>query len=87
MGETAVLSHALTQLDWVFVLNDKAVRTCTAAFSLSFKGTLAVVILAKLRGMIPSAVEVLYLLKTKGFHLNERVAAEAPAQTTGEIWR
>ncbi len=85
-GETAVLSHALTRPEWVSIIDDRAARKCAAAFSLPFKGTLAVVILAKMRGIIPSAAEILRTLKIKGFHLNDGVVAEALAQTTGETW-
>ncbi|MCD6289567.1 MAG: DUF3368 domain-containing protein [Anaerolineae bacterium] len=83
-GETAVLSYALSKPGWMAILDDAAARKCARSFGLRFKGTLAVVILAKQRGLIPSATEVLCSLLNTGFHLDENVIREALSRTVGE---
>jgi predicted nucleic acid-binding protein len=85
-GETAVLSYALEESEWTVILDDAAARRCARSFDLPFKGTLAVVILAKQRGLIPSAADVLRALLGSGFHLEEDIIREALSRTVGERW-
>ncbi len=85
-GETAVLSYALSKPGWTAILDDAMARKCARSFGLRFKGTLAVVILAKQRGLIPSAADVLRSLLNTGFYLNEEVIREALSRTVGEKW-
>ncbi|MCR4407233.1 MAG: DUF3368 domain-containing protein [Anaerolineae bacterium] len=56
------------------------------SFGLRFKGTLAVVILAKQRGLIPSATDILRSLLNIGFRLDENAIREALSRTVGEKW-
>ena len=85
-GETAVLSYALEEPGWTAILDDAAARKCGRSFDLPLKGTLAVVILAKQHGLIPSASEVLHSLLRNSFRLDERVIREALSRTVGEKW-
>jgi len=85
-GETAVLSYALEEPGWTVILDDAAARKCARSFGLRLKGTLAVIILAKQRGLIPSAADVLRSLLRTGFHLDERIIREALSRTVGEKW-
>jgi predicted nucleic acid-binding protein len=85
-GETAVLSCAMEESDWTVILDDAAARKCARSFDLPFKGTLAVVILARQRGLIPSAADVLRSLLGSGFHLDEDIIREVLARTVGERW-
>jgi predicted nucleic acid-binding protein len=85
-GETAVLSVALAEPGWIAILDDAAARKCARSFSLPVKGTLAVVLLARQKGLIPSAVEVLRSIRASGFRLDDRVIEEALARTVGERW-
>jgi predicted nucleic acid-binding protein len=85
-GETAVLTLALAESGWTAILDDAAARRCARSFSLPVKGTLAVVILARQRGLIPSATELLQSLKRTGFRLDDRVIEDAFARTVGERW-
>lgn len=85
-GETAVLSYALKEPAWTVVLDDAVARRCARSFGLRLKGTLAVVILAKQRGLIPSATDVLRSLLHIGFRLDENVVREALSRTVGEKW-
>ncbi|MBC8263357.1 MAG: DUF3368 domain-containing protein [Anaerolineales bacterium] len=85
-GETAVLSYALRKPEWTVILDDAAARRCARSFGLRLKGTLAVVILAKQQGLIPSAADVLRSVLNIGFRLDENVVREALSRTVGEKW-
>ena len=85
-GETAVLSFALANPGWTVILDDAAARNCARSFSLSLKGTLAIVILAKQRGLVSSAAGILRSLITSGFRLDERVIRKVLSHTVGETW-
>jgi len=45
-----------------------------------------VALLARRRGLIPSAAELLRMLRNAGFHLDDTIIRHALAQTTGEKW-
>lgn len=85
-GETAVLAWAVTYPGWTAILDDGEARRCARAFSIPVKGTLAVVLLAKQRGLIPSAARVLEQLLEIGFHLDERIIRKALENTVDETW-
>ncbi len=85
-GEAAVLSYALRKAGWTVIVDDAAARKCARSFGLRLKGTLAVVILAKQRGLIPSATDILRSLLNIGFRLDENVLREALFRAVGEKW-
>ena len=85
-GETSVLSLAIAEPTWTVILDDAAARKCARSFSLSVKGTLAIVLLAKQRGLIPSAAQTIQALINVGFRLDDQVIREALAHTVGETW-
>lgn len=85
-GETAVLSLALSEPGWTAILDDGAARRCARSLGVSVKGTLAVVLLAKQRGLIPSASDVLRLLRAAGFRIDDAIIKRALAETVGEDW-
>lgn len=85
-GETAVLSYALEEPGWTAVLDDAAARKCARSFGLPLKGTLGVIILAKQRGLIPSAAEIVRSLLRSGFRLDENIIREALSRAVGETW-
>jgi predicted nucleic acid-binding protein len=85
-GETAVLSYALINPGWTAIIDDLAARKCAKSFSISYKGTLAVVILAKKRGLVESAADVMHTLLSAGLHLDDEVIRAALKQTVGEDW-
>ena len=85
-GETAVLAYALAHPGWTAVLDDRAARKCAQTFSIPLKGTLAVVILARKKGLIPSASAVLRQMQTNGFRLKDDLIQETLRQTVGETW-
>lgn len=85
-GETAVLSYALANPGWVAILDDGAARKCARSFSIPHKGTLALVLLAKQRGLIPSAAETLRALKANGLRLDDGIIRETLRRAVQEEW-
>ena len=85
-GETAVISLGLAQSGQTLILDDGAARRCARSLGLNIKGTLAVVTLAKQRGLIPSAAAVLRLLRSTGFRIDDETIHRALASTVGEVW-
>ncbi len=85
-GETAVLAHALTNPGWTAVLDDNAARNCARSFGVPVKGTLAVVILAKQQGLIPSAADLIRQMQQHEYRIHDAIVQKALAQTVGEQW-
>lgn len=85
-GETAVLAYALVHPGWIAILDDGAARKCAKTFGIPLKGTLAVIILAKKRGLIPSAAKVLHEVQEAGLRLDDGLIRAVLRQTVGEDW-
>jgi predicted nucleic acid-binding protein len=85
-GETAVIACALADPSWTVILDDGAARRCARSFDLRVKGTLAVILMAKQAGLVPSAADVLHRLVASGFRLDDAVIREALSRTVGEDW-
>jgi predicted nucleic acid-binding protein len=85
-GETSVLAYALAHPGYIAILDDGAARKCAKAFGVAMKGTLAVIILAKKRGLIPSAAKVLRAVQEAGLRLDEELIRVVLQQTVGEDW-
>ena len=81
-----MLSFALFEPGCTAIPDDLAARKCARSFDIALKGTLAVVILAKQRGMIPSAAQVLRALQAAGLRLHSRVIRIALEKSVGETW-
>ena len=86
LGETAVLAHALANPGWTAVLDDNAARHCARSFGVPVKGTLAVVILAKQQGLVPSAADLIRHMQQHEYRIHDAIVREALAQTVGEQW-
>lgn len=85
-GETAVLSLAASEPNWTAILDDAAARKCALSFSIGIKGTRAVVILAKRRGLVTSAADLIRALQSVGYRIDNRLVREALSRTVGETW-
>lgn len=83
-GETEVISYCLENPDWIAVLDDGMARRCARAFGASVIGTLAVIILARERGIIEAAAPVLHSLIAYGFRIDEAIVREALRTTIDE---
>jgi predicted nucleic acid-binding protein len=71
---------------WTVILHDAEARRCARAFSIPVKGTLALVVMARQRGIIPSAAEVIRTLVNTGFRLDDQLIRHVLAETVGEVW-
>jgi predicted nucleic acid-binding protein len=85
-GETAVLSLAISERNWVVIFDDAAARKCARSFSVPVKGTLAIVLLAKQQGLIVSAAQVIQALIDVGFRIDNRTIKQVLAHIAGEQW-
>lgn len=84
-GETEVLSLA-KQKKGTAVVDDRAARTACKALDIRVVGTLGVVLRARMRGRIKSAVEILKALQGAGLYLDENLIQTTLQRTTGETW-
>jgi predicted nucleic acid-binding protein len=79
-GESSVLAWALGHHGSEAIMDDLAARRCAATFNIPVRGTLGLVLIAKQRGHITSARQILYHLRQSGMYLSETVLNEALAK-------
>ena len=77
IGETAVISRALSETSAVCLLDDRAARDCARLFGAQVKGTVGVLILAKRAGLIPAVRPAIEALLSSGAMLHETVVRDA----------
>jgi len=85
-GETSVLSYALANPGWTAILDDGAARKCALTFGVDVKGSLAIVILAQRRGLIPQARQILHTMQEVGLRLDERTIRWVLKESLDEDW-
>jgi predicted nucleic acid-binding protein len=76
-GESSVIAWAHAHKGCEAIIDDLAGRRCAAAFNIPVRGTLGLVLIAKQRGHISSARELLHQLRQAGMYLSDRVLNEA----------
>ena len=76
-GESAVLAYALQNPGMVAIIDHGAGRRCAEVLGVPLSGTLGLVLLAKQRGMIPSARQLITTLKQHGMFLSEKTIDQA----------
>jgi predicted nucleic acid-binding protein len=76
-GESSVLAWAHAHPGSEAIIDDLAARRCAAAFNIPVRGTLGLALIAKQRGRIPSARDVLEQLRRGGMYLSDQVMNEA----------
>lgn len=76
-GESAVLAYALQNPGMVAIIDDGSGRRCAEVLGVPLCGTFGLVLLAKRRGVIPSARPVVATLKQHGMFLSERTIDQA----------
>ena len=81
-----MLSYTLANPGWTAILDDGAARKCAVTFGIDVKGSLAVVILAKKRGLIPQAKQVLHTMQEVGLRLDEKTIRHVLKETLNEDW-
>jgi predicted nucleic acid-binding protein len=85
-GETAVLSYALEHRGSTAILDDGAARKCAISFGIAVKGSLAIVILARKRGLIPQAKQLRHTMQEVGLRLNDGIIRQVLEDAVGEEW-
>lgn len=85
-GETSVLSYALVNTGWTAIIDDLAARKCARSYAIPLRGTLAIIILAKKKSLIPSAKEGMLALQSAGLRLDDEVIRIALKRELGEDW-
>lgn len=85
-GETAVLAHAMATPGWVAVLDDAAARKCAQSFSVPLMGTLAIIVQARQRDLIPSAADAVRALQSAGFRIDGQIVRAVLRDTVQEDW-
>ena len=76
-GETAVLSWAHHHRGFEAILDDRAARKCATVEQIPVRGTLGVIVAAKVRGLIPSARTVCESIVQAGLRVQPNVVREA----------
>ena len=84
-GETAVISYALAKPNATVILDDMAARKCAKSLGVRVKGTLGVVVLAKRKGLVPSAATIFRDLLAVGARFDDALARYV-LQQIGERW-
>lgn len=85
-GETAVLAHTMATPGWVAVLDDAAARKCAQSFSVPLIGTLAIIVRARQRRLIPSAADAIRALQSAGFRIDDKIVRTVLRDTVQEDW-
>ena len=83
LGESHVLSWAYKNLGYEAILDDRAAKNAALSLSIPVRGTLGVILLAKLEGRLSEAKPVLNQLVQVGFRVSPEVLAAA-LQLVGE---
>lgn len=76
-GETAVLSWAHEHPDFEAILDDRAARKCAIIQSIPVRGTLGVILAAKVRALIPAAKPVCDEIVRAGLRVDPNLLRDA----------
>jgi uncharacterized protein len=79
-GECAVIAHAVANPGSGVLLDDQAARTVAAALSLPHQGTLALIVLAKTKGLITAARPVVDQFRQQEMYLSDQITNQALSQ-------
>ncbi|AEH45361.1 hypothetical protein Thein_1499 [Thermodesulfatator indicus DSM 15286] len=70
LGETEVLTFAYRNRDFIALLDDRAARKCAKTLDIKTKGTLAILVLARKRKLLPDITTVLDRIEQAGFYVS-----------------
>lgn len=76
-GESAVLAWGYTNPGTEVILDDLAARRCATTLKIPVRGTLGLVLIAKQRGLIPSARPIIDRLRQSGMYLSDRIVNQS----------
>ena len=72
-GEASAIALALEIKDCVLIVDDYKARVIAVGLGIEIKGTIGVIVSAKLKGIIPSIKPVLEKIKNTNFRLSEEI--------------
>lgn len=73
VGETAVISHVLSNQEHIAIIDDSAARRAASSLQLKVIGTLGVIVEAKRRGIINAIAPGLKALKDSGLWVSDEL--------------
>ncbi len=76
-GESAVLAWGYTNPGTEVILDDLAARRCATTLKIPVRGTLGLVLIAKQRGLIPSARPIIDRLRQSGMYLSDPIVNQS----------
>jgi predicted nucleic acid-binding protein len=76
-GESQVIACALQRREFMVAIDDKAAKRCAESFDIRVRGTVALIVEAKRRQLVPEAGSLLLKLKSNGFRMAEPVFSAA----------
>ena len=76
-GESEVIAFAQKQEGFVAAIDDKAAKRCAEASGIRVRGTIALILYAKRKRIIPDAGQVLLKLRANGFRISESLLSDA----------
>jgi predicted nucleic acid-binding protein len=82
-GETSVIAWCQLHREYEAVVDDATGRRCAGVFGVKLRGTLAILALAKKRGLIPLCRPIFEKFETEGFFIAPDLV-EKVAQSVGE---
>ena len=85
-GETAVLSYAFDNPPYMAIVDDGTARRCAHTLAIPLAGTLAIILAARQKELIPAATPVLQALLSHGFRIDETILRRVLWETVGESW-
>lgn len=74
-----MIAWALSNRGTIAIIDDLAARRCASALSVPVRGTLGLVLVARRRGVISSARQMIGQLRDVGMYLSDAVADRALA--------
>lgn len=69
-GESEVISYAVTHPGYEVILDDLEARKCADTYNIPLRGTVGIILSAKLNKLIPEAKPVIEVLIASGFRFN-----------------
>lgn len=81
--KAAALTWALAYMGTTAIVDDRKARRCAAELGITIRGTLGLILVAKLRGSIPVVRPLVDAVRRAGFYLSDEAINQALA-TVGE---
>jgi len=82
-GESQVLAFAYGHREFMVGIDDKSAKRCAESFAIRVRGTIALIVEAKRRRLVPEAGPLLLKLKSNGFRMAESLF-DAALKLAGE---